>query len=474
MKSRYDVIIIGAGPAGIFAALELVARDGLDVLMLEKGPDITQRDCPAREKKCILCQPCSITCGWGGAGAFSDGKLTLSANVGGWLDEYVSREELAGLIDYIDRVYLEFGAPEEVHGAHPDTIREIERNAVLADLQLLPMRVRHLGTDNCVHILGSMRKALADKVEIRTRTTVGRLLVEEDRIVGVASSAGEFRAPRVIVAPGREGSDWLAAEMQRLGLSLISNAVDIGVRVEVPAPVLEPLTKALYESKLIYYSKAFQDRVRTFCMSPYGEVSTESYGDVVTVNGHSYAQHKTANTNFALLVSTTFTEPFKEPIAYGKYIARLANLLGDGIIIQRLGDLRAGRRSTPSRIESSVIKPTLPGATPGDLSFALPYRYIVNILEMLDAMDKIAPGVASNSTLLYGVEVKFYSSRLRLSPVLETEIEGLYAIGDGAGVTRGLVQSSCSGIISARAILDSQSGGKTSASHSTGRNAMGR
>ncbi len=449
----YDVIIVGAGPAGIFAALELVAKDGLRVLMLEKGPDIEQRFCPARKKKCTLCQPCSITCGWGGAGAFSDGKLTLSPAVGGWLDEYVSRDELVRLIKYVDDVYLKFGAPKTVYGGEDDEVRAIERKAVLADLQLVNMQVRHLGTDRCETILEKMKQALDKGVEVKTKTTVEHLIIEDGRVTGVESSAGAFRAPNVIVAPGREGSDWLSSETRRLGLHLMNNAVDIGVRVEVPAPVLEPLTEHLYESKLIYYSKAFQDKVRTFCMSPYGEVSTESYGDVITVNGHSYADRKTQNTNFALLVSTTFTEPFKEPIAYGKYIARLANLLGDGILVQRLGDLKAGRRSTRSRIENSIVRPTLASATPGDLSFVLPYRYVTNILEMLDAMERLAPGVASNGTLLYGVEVKFYSSRLRLSPQLETEVEGLYAIGDGAGVSRGLIQSSCSGVIAARAIL---------------------
>lgn len=474
MKKTYDVIIVGAGPAGIFAALELVAKDRLKVLMIEKGPDIAQRECPGRGAKCTLCRPCSITCGWGGAGAFSDGKLTLSVKVGGWMDEYLPRGELASLIDYVDKIYLDFGAPAAVHGDNDDVIRDIERHAVLADLQLISMKVRHLGTDNCVRILESMREALADRVDVKTRTQVDRLVVENGRVAGVETSEGVFKARRVIAAPGREGSDWLAGEAHRLGLSLMNNAVDIGVRVEVPAPVLEPLTDGLYESKLIYYSKAFQDKVRTFCMSPYGEVSTESYGDVVTVNGHSYAEHKTANTNFAILVSTTFTEPFREPIAYGKYIARLANLLGDGILVQRLGDLRAGRRSTRTRIENSVVTPTLLDATPGDLSFVLPYRYVANILEMMDAMEKLAPGVGSNGTLLYGVEVKFYSSRLRLSPTLETQIDGLYAIGDGAGVTRGLVQSSCSGVVAARAILADLAGGKVGASHSTGRNTVGR
>jgi len=258
----------------------------------------------------------------------------------------------------------------------------------------------------------------------------------------------------VIVAPGREGADWLAEEATRLGLDLANNAVDIGVRVEVPAPVMEPLTRDLYESKLVYYSKRFEDKVRTFCMNPYGEVSTESYGDgLVTVNGHSYADRTTQNTNFALLVSTTFTHPFKEPITYGRSIASLANLLGEGILVQRFGDLVAGRRSTPERIARSVLVPTLSDATPGDLSFVLPYRHLADIVEMIQAMDDLVPGVADDRTLLYGVEVKFYSSRLSLSDELETGIAGLYAIGDGAGVTRGLVQASAAGVVAARAIV---------------------
>jgi uncharacterized FAD-dependent dehydrogenase len=283
---------------------------------------------------------------------------------------------------------------------------------------------------------------------------VAGLLTADGRVTGVHAKQGEMlTAPYIVVAPGREGADWLTHIAHDLDLSLSINPVDIGVRVELPAHVLAPLTDLLYEPKFQYFSSAFDDRVRTFCVCPYGEVVTEWAGDVLTVNGHSYANIKTENTNFALLVSKNFTEPFKEPTAYGKYIARLANLLSGGIIVQRLGDLRAGRRTTDQRLERCITRPTLKEATPGDLNLVLPYRYVVNILEMLDALDKVAPGVASRHTLLYGVEAKFYSSRLKLTRDLETEVTNLFAAGDGAGVTRGLVQASASGILAAREIL---------------------
>jgi hypothetical protein len=270
----------------------------------------------------------------------------------------------------------------------------------------------------------------------------------------VETAKGEvLTAKHVIVAPGREGADWLTQLARDLNLNLSINPVDIGVRVEMPAHILQPLTDLLYEPKFIYFSSAFDDRVRTFCVCPYGEVVTEWAGDVMTVNGHSYGQHRTENTNFAVLVSKNFTEPFKEPIAYGKYIARLANLLSGGIMVQRLGDLRAGRRTTDQRLERCITRPTLRDATPGDLNLVLPYRYVVNILEMLDALDQVAPGVALRHTLLYGVEAKFYSSRLQLTPDLETDVHNLFAAGDGAGVTRGLVQASASGLVAAREIL---------------------
>jgi uncharacterized FAD-dependent dehydrogenase len=290
-------------------------------------------------------------------------------------------------------------------------------------------------------------------VTVRTRTPVSRILTSECRVSGVQTQDGELiEAGAVVLAPGREGASWLKAKAEELSLTVARNPVDLGVRVELPAVVLEPITRLVYESKFIYYSRAFDDQVRTFCMCPYGEVSIEFAGDVTTVNGHSFAGHRTANTNFAILVSKNFTEPFDDPIAYGKSIARLANLLSGGIIVQRLGDLEAGRRSTPERLARSIITPTLPSAVPGDLNLVLPYRYVVDILEMLHAMDELAPGVASRHTLLYGVEVKFYSCRLQLTAEMETEVENLFACGDGAGVTRGLVQASASGLVAAQAI----------------------
>jgi len=460
VKEDYDVIIVGAGPAGIFAALELVKRDGLRVLMLEKGPAIEKRECPARVGKCRKCRTCAITSGWGGAGAFSDGKLSLSPEVGGWLQEYVGTRMLSDLIRHVDRLYLEFGAPREVYGDDPDKVEEWRRKAILHNLILTPCPFRHMGTEYCRRLLVDIHAFLRDKVDIETSTAVESILADGDRVRGVLTASGEeVRSSQVIVAPGREGADWLVGELGRLGVGFQNNQVDIGLRVEVPAPVLEPLTADLYEPKIHYFSRRFEDRVRVFCMNPYGEVCVERYGDVLTVNGHSYAERRTENTNFALLVSTTFTEPFREPIAYGKYIARLANLLGEGILVQRLGDLLAGRRSTARRIARSTVKPTLPDATPGDLSFALPYRYISDILEMLEALDRLCPGLNSRDTLLYGVEVKFYSSRLELGKDLQTSVPGLYAVGDGAGVTRGLVQASASGVIAARSILGKMGSG---------------
>ncbi len=454
MRKKYDVIIVGSGPAGIFCALELYRRNGLKVLMMEKGKDIDQRRCRAREASCVKCDPCSITSGWGGAGAFSDGKLTLSADIGGWLNEYMPRKKLERLIGEVDERYLEFGAPDRLYGTDEEKIAEWQQKAVLADLTLVPGKVRHLGTERCCEVLLAMRAQFQGHVDMVTSNKVCEILTEKGRVKGILTESGDrYLADRVVAAPGREGADWLAHEMHRLGVSMKVNAVDIGLRVEVPAPILEPLTCDLYEPKLIYYSRSFQDQVRTFCMNPYGVVCTERYGDLLTVNGHSYAETRTHNSNFALLVSTSFTEPFKEPIAYGEHIARLANLLGEGILVQRLGDLLTGHRSTAQRIARSTVKPTLPDATPGDLSFVLPFRYISNITEMLVALDKLCPGVNARNTLLYGVEVKFYSSRPKLTRDLETEIENLYAIGDGAGVTRGLVQASASGIVAARSIL---------------------
>jgi uncharacterized FAD-dependent dehydrogenase len=443
---KYDVIIVGAGPAGIFSALELTQRNNMSILMLDRGQDINQRKCPAsRGFECVNCAPCAVLSGWGGAGAYSDGKLTLSTEVGGWLSQYVSNKELDELIKYSDGIY---------YGVESAKTDEIERQASLAGLKLVRQRIRHMGTEKCAETLRKMRQELNGKVDFRPKSEVKGLIVKNNVVEGVETVSGEkFSGKYVIVAPGRSGAEWLQSEAQALGLKTFSNPVDVGIRVEVLASVMEQLTKVLYEPKLIYYSKSFDDTVRTFCVAPYGQVITESYDGVLTVNGQSYAEKKTDNTNFAILVTTSFTEPFKEPIAYGKYVARLGNLLSGGVIVQRLGDLEAGRRSTPERIARSVVTPTLKNATPGDLSFVLPYRYLADIREMLQALDKMAPGLNSADTLLYGIEVKFYSSRLQLSNCLETKVHNLFTIGDGAGVTRGLIQASASGVIVSREII---------------------
>jgi hypothetical protein len=458
MNKRFDVIIVGAGPAGVFAALELSRRSDLRLAILDKGPDIERRHCPAREHggKCRHCQPCAIMAGWGGAGAFSDGKLTLSPCVGGRLPDIIGPGRVTELIRRVDETYVRFGAQGPIYGIRSDEVETLEKRAALAGLRFISVPVRHMGTERCAEIMRGMRDLLLRRgVDIRTRTPVARLLTDEGEVVGVETEDGErLGADAVIVAPGREGAAWLKGMADDLGLTMGRNPVDLGVRVEIPAVVLEPITELVYESKFIYYSKVFDDRSRTFCMCPHGQVSTEFAGDVMTVNGHSFAESKTRNTNFAILVSKSFTEPFDDPITYGESIARLANLLGDGVIVQRLGDLEGGRRSTPKRLSRSVVTPTLPSATPGDLNLVLPYRYVVTILEMLHALDDLAPGVASRHTLLYGVEVKFYSCRLRLTPEMETEVKNLFACGDGAGVTRGLVQASASGLLAAQAILE--------------------
>ena len=439
-----DVVIIGAGPAGIFAALTLAEAGVGDIVLLEQGKDLTHRRRGRRE---------DVLSGWGGAGAFSDGKLTLSSEVGGFLGEFLDSSTLNGLLAHTDGKYVAHGAPKEVFGESSPRLEELSDQARLAELNLIPSRIRHIGTDNCPGVLARFRDSLGDRVEVRTGCRVKEILVEGGLAAGVTLEGGEtLRSAFVVAAPGRSGSGWMKEQAESLGLRTQASPVDIGVRVELPAAVFKDITDLTYESKFIYYGKTFDDKVRTFCMNPYGEVVTEWHGGITTINGHSYADRRGENTNFAILVSSAFTEPFDDPIGYGRHIARLANLLGGGAVVQRLGDLLAGRRSTPERMARCLTRPSLTSATPGDLSFVFPYRHLLGIIEMLQALDRLAPGVSSRHTLLYGVEVKFYSNRIQVSPEMETGIANLFAAGDGAGITRGLIQASASGILAARAV----------------------
>jgi uncharacterized FAD-dependent dehydrogenase len=455
---NYDVIIIGAGPAGIFCAIRLVRQNpGIKVLMLEKGQDIMERSCPSRinKKPCYSCTTCGVTSGWGGAGAFSDGKLALSTEVGGILGNYLDQVDFEAGIRAVHDIYLEFGAPKKVFGLeNQEEILNLQHRSALAGLRLVPAPVRHMGTGRTQKILYKMQEyLLAQGVEVRVKCPVESITVEDGDVAGVVTTKGERISARyVICAPGRLGAQWLEKQAGALKLQTAVNPVDIGVRVELPAVVMEPLTKLTYEAKFLFTSPTFEDRVRTFCMNPCGEVVMENTDGLITVNGHTHAELRTENTNFALLVSKNFTEPFKQPIAYGRYVASLANMLSGGVIVQRLGDLMHGRRSTAERIAKGLVVPTLKEAVPGDLSMVLPYRHFLAIIEMLKAMDQVSPGVYSRHTLIYGVEVKFYSSRLQVSNVLETTIGNLFMAGDGAGITRGLAQASLSGMVVAREI----------------------
>lgn len=453
MNTCYDVLIVGAGPAGMFAALELITlKPKLKIAIFEKGP--------IRKSGNVD----SIVSGWGGAGAFSDGKLTLSSLVGGQLQDFISLEQFDELMEYVDSLYIDFGGDaDRIFGGVSSESDDLRRKALAANLDLVTYQIRHLGTDKSYAIVENIRKHLqAHQVDIYVNAEVEAVHQENEYFeaaVGFDSaepsqSSTCFRSKNIILAPGREGAEWFVNEAKRLGLKMRNKGVDVGVRVEVRAETLNHITDLLYELKAIYYSKTFDDKVRTFCMCPQGYVAVENYRGLITVNGHSYADHKSSNTNFALLVTETFTEPFDDPLKYGQSVSQLANLLGGTVLVQRLGDLRAGRRSTPARIERGLVTPTLKDATPGDLSLVLPYRQMVDILEMLDAMESIAPGIASKHTLLYGVEIKFYSSHVEMREGFETAIDGIYAIGDGAGITRGLLQASMCGVIAARHIAE--------------------
>ncbi|MCI8606669.1 MAG: NAD(P)/FAD-dependent oxidoreductase [Hungatella sp.] len=461
-SNQFDVIIIGAGPSGIFCAYELIGkRPDMKILMIEKGRPIEKRTCPKRTTKtCVGCKPCSITTGFAGAGAFSDGKLSLSPDVGGHLPDILGYGKAVELIQESDEIYLKFGADTNVYGVDKQKeIEEIRRKAINANLKLIECPIRHLGTEEGYKIYTRLQEhLLSHGVEMKFNTMVEDIIIEESCAKGVVTDKGEIcYAPEVVAAMGREGSDWFSHICKRHGIETEVGTVDIGVRVEVRDEVMEFLNKNLYEAKLVYYTPTFDDKVRTFCTNPSGEVATEYYENgLAVVNGHAYKSkdYKTNNTNFALLVSKNFTKPFKTPIEYGKHIAQLSNMLCDGkIMVQTFGDFQRGRRTTEERLCRNNLIPTLKDAVPGDLSLVFPHRIMVDIKEMLLALDKVTPGIASDETLLYGVEVKFYSNKVVVNTDFETSIHGLRAIGDGASVTRGLQQASANGISVARSIL---------------------
>ncbi len=455
--NNYDVIIIGAGPGGIFSAYELVnLRPDLKVAVFEAGKALEDRKCPIdgdKVKSCINCKSCAIMRGFGGAGAFSDGKYNITNDFGGTLYEHIGKEKALELMKYVDGINLANGG--EGTKLYTTAGSSFKKICLENKLHLLDASVRHLGTDKNYQVLGNIFNLLKDKVDFFFNAPVGDLKVLDDGTYEVECSGESYTCRKCIVSVGRSGSKWIEKVCSELDIETFSNRVDIGVRVEIPAVVFSDLTSELYESKIVYRTEKFEDKVRTFCMNPYGYVVTENTNGIVTVNGHSYdnPELQSENTNFALLVSKHFSEPFKDSNGYGESIARLSNMLGGGVIVQRFGDLTRGRRSNASRIEESTVRPTLK-ATPGDLSLVLPKRILDGIIEMIYALDKIAPGTANDDTLLYGVEVKFYNMEVAISDRLETRYPGLFVIGDGSGVTHSLSHASASGVFVAREIAE--------------------
>jgi uncharacterized FAD-dependent dehydrogenase len=454
---NYDIIIIGAGASGIFASYELT-KLGVNArtLMLERGAPLEDRRCPIadnRVKTCVNCTPCHIMNGYGGAGTLSDGKYNITTEFGGELHLKTGATKAIELMEYVDSVLCGFGGNEAK--LYSTANSDLKTVALRYDLHLLDAKVRHLGTDRNIHILGRIRDYIENHVDMMFGATVTDISRDGDGFVVETSNGARFSCADLLVACGRSGSKWLSGLIAKLGIVLKSNRVDIGVRVELPAAILRHITDEVYESKLVYQTDKYNDLVRTFCMNPYGEVVTENTNGIITVNGHSYADPKrhTDNTNFALLVTNRFTEPFEDSNDYGESIARLSNMLGGGVLMQRFGDLVKGRRSSRKRMNKCFTVPTLE-ATPGDLSLVIPKRQLDDIIEMIYALDKIAPGTANEDTLLYGVEVKFYNSEVEVDARLETKIPGFYALGDASGVTHSLSQASASGVLVARRLAE--------------------
>lgn len=454
---QYDIIIVGAGASGVFLSYELTKLDNsAKILMIDKGAPLEKRQCPIKSgaKNCVKCSPCHIMNGYGGAGTLSDGKYNITTQFGGDLHNYVGRETAMELMEYVDQVLCSMGGADAK--LYSTASSELKTIALRNNLHLLEAKVRHLGTDRNVKILGRIFDYCNSRIDTLFYTPILDIEQQDDGTFLVKTETGEnFSCKDLVLATGRSGSKWIASVCDKMGIGQEKNRVDIGVRVELPAEIFKHITDDVYESKIVYKTDKYNDQVRTFCMNPYGEVVAENTNGIVTVNGHSYADPalRTENTNFALLVSNTFTEPFKDSNEYGESIARLSNMLGGGVLLQRFGDLVKGRRSSERRMKKCFTRPTLQ-ATAGDLSLVIPKRQLDNIIEMIYALDKIAPGTANEDTLLYGVEVKFYNSKVEVDKHLETKVKGMYALGDGSGVTHSLSQASASGVYVGRILAD--------------------
>jgi uncharacterized protein len=471
---KYDVIVVGAGPAGIFTCYELVSKaPQLSVLLIDKGRDIYKRSCPILKKTLSKCPPpnqqrefascnpaCSITNGFGGAGAYSDGKFNITTEFGGWMTEYLPPSDVIDLIKYVDEINLKHGATSALTDPTTPEVKDIEKRGLGAGLKLLRAQVRHLGTEQNLEILKAIFEFLKDKIDMVYESEVEDILANEIQgkltVSGIRTKKGqEYHAPKVVVVPGRDGSEWFSEVLRKYKLEMSSNQVDIGVRVETLDTIMEEINENLYEGKFLFRTSV-GTTVRSFCSNPSGHVVIENHTGVMLANGHAYQDKNLGsnNTNFALLVSHKFSYPFNKPTEYAKSISRLANDLSNGsVLVQTFGDIMKGRRSTEKRVSESFVEPTLKEAVPGNLGLVLPYSTMKSIIEMIEALDRVTPGIASEHTLLYGVEAKFYSSRPILKNNFETEIEGLYAGGDGAGVTRGLAQAGACGVVIARDII---------------------
>lgn len=462
----YDVVIIGAGPAGIFTALEMIKKGcKKKILMVEKGHSIENRSCPkAQMKKCMNCKPCNITTGFSGAGAFSDGKLSLSYAVGGDLPDLIGAQKAQELINYTDKIYLEFGADEHVEGiSQEEKVKDIRKRAIQAGLKLVDCPIRHLGTEKAQLIYGEIEKyLLAHDVEIRFGYQCYDIILKESVCKGVViektDGTGQetIMAETTVIATGRRGADWLEKICAKYDIAHKPGTVDIGVRVEVRNEVMEEVNNVLYESKLIGYPKPFKNKVRTFCQNPGGFVSQENYdNDLAVVNGHSYKDLKSNNTNLAILCSHNFTEPFNQPIEYAQKVGELTNMLGSGrILVQRYGDILEGKRTWQKELSQSNVQPTLADAVAGDITAAMPYRAMLNIINFIQAVDHVVPGFASTETLLYSPELKFYSNKVKMTQELETNVKSLYCLGDSSGWTRGLMMASVMGVLMGRKLSE--------------------